>query len=76
VVTLPHGAINWLKAMYALSERAAFGPPLFVSKRGNKGARCRVTSPRGYRNPSVEGPHVAPAQPQCAGTIAAYCSLA
>ena len=33
MVTLPHGAINWLKAMYALSERAAFGPPLFVSKR-------------------------------------------
>ena len=74
MVTLPHGAINWLKAMYALSERAAFGPPLLVSKRKARVAEShrRVV----IVTPSVEGPHVAPAQPQCAGTIAAYLVLA
>jgi hypothetical protein len=36
VATLPHGAINWLKAMYALSERAAFGPPLLRRSGGIK----------------------------------------
>jgi hypothetical protein len=59
--------------MYALSEMAGFGPPLFVSKRGNK---CVAESHRRVAIVTLpRGPHFAPAQPQRAGAIVAYLVL-